>query len=258
MRGPARVPALLLVAALSLESGLVAAAGETPAARAGASAGEGATDDPWTAWDLLDPDAGVGTGIHWEAGVRSREAVAGELEGTFLGSVEPGRGLGGTVRWRHWASPEGLSADDLLGGVIGRAPRLRIFLGAGRLASGRDAVIRGAADLRARVLGPVLVGGRASLHPGEPAWAPEVRAEIDAALRPWWGGLTLGPGAGEARLALGLRLRPGMVWTVAYDGGAADLGIAWSLGAVGLRADEVAHPLLGSVRRVRVVGGRRP
>jgi hypothetical protein len=48
-----------------------------------------------------------------------------------------------------------------------------------------------------------------------------------------------------------------MVWTVAYDDGGPDLGIAWNLGAIGVRADEVAHPLLGAVRRVRVVGGRR-
>ncbi len=258
MRGPARVPALLLAAAvLSLEGGPLAAAA-TPAAGAMAPAGPGAVDDPWVAWDLLDPAAGVGSGIHWEAGVRSREAVPGELESTFLGAVEPGRGLGGTVRWRHWASPEGPSADDLLGGVIARVPRLRIFLGAGRLASNRDAAIRGAADLRARVLGPVLAGGRVALHPGAPAGAPEVSAEVDASLHPWWGGLTLGPGAGEVRLALGLRLRPGMVWTVAYDDGGPDLGIAWNLGAIGVRADEVAHPLLGAVRRVRVVGGRRP
>lgn len=212
---------------------------------------------PWDACDHLDPSAGFGapSGWRWEAEALSREAVSDEWESALRGGREPARGFGLVAAWRRAWSDRAGAADDVEGWFLRRGARHRIAVGAGRLAFAGERQERALVDVRVQPFGPLMAGVRASLYPGEGSDAASVIFALHGAFGPWWAGFDMGPGAGDVRVALGLRVRPGLVWTVAYAGSAPAVGIALRRGAVELRADETAHPLLGRVSRIRLVLG---
>lgn len=212
---------------------------------------------PWDACDHLDPAAGFGatSGWRWEAGALSREAVSGEWESALRAGREPARGFGLAAAWRRAWSDRTKAADDVEGWFVRRGVRHRLAVGIGRLAFAGERQSRALLDVRIQPFAPLLAGVRASLYPGEGADAASVVFALHGGLGPWWAGFDMGPSAGDLRVSLGLRARPGVAWTMAYGGSAPAVGIALRRGAIELRAEETAHPLLGRVSRIRLVLG---
>jgi hypothetical protein len=110
-----------------------------------------------------------------------------------------------------------------------------------------------------RTVSFLLVGTNMELYPGQETWSPYAVASLHAVHEIWLGGLELGPGPGDVRLSLGLRVSSRLVWTASYSGTAPSVGVLWRALGGELRVEETRHPLLGSITRVGwVVGGLDP
>jgi hypothetical protein len=263
LRQAARATARAACLAVSLAAAAVAPSSAGPAQAAPAATPGAATTDisaAWEAWDHLDPDAGAGAAGGWrlEAQGVSREAVRGEWESALRLAREPAHGFGFTASWQRAWSDRGGPADDTSASLVRRGAHHRMAAGVGRLAFAGESLARALLDVRVQPVAPLLAGVRVSLYPSQGAEATEAVAALDAGFGPWWGGLEVGPGTADLRIALGLRAGPGLAWTAAYTGAAPTMGIALRRGAMEVRAEQTAHPLLGRVSRIRLVlgGGR--
>jgi hypothetical protein len=104
----------------------------------------------------------------------------------------------------------------------------------------------------------LLLSSRLLAYPGEREAPLLVSAALYAGRGSWLGGLEVGPGPRELRLAVGVLLGGGLVWTASYAEPFAEVGIAWGAGPAELRVAGAEHPDLGTRSRARfLVGARR-
>ena len=213
---------------------------------------------PWRACDYLDPAAWVPAegGLRLEAGAITREALAGPAEVRVRGSVEATRGWGIGLRVRRLPLGRG-AAREGEAHVSYREPAFRAAAGAGTAAwrSRRESWAVG--QVHVLLSRTVLAGGRIRVFPSQSDWAPEITASVVLAQGCWWARVGLGPEPETLELALGIRVRPDLVWSTTWSGSGPGLGMAWGWGPVELRARRVSHPDLGAVQQAWLVLGRR-
>lgn len=215
----------------------------------------------WEASDRLDPypDAPAPAGTRLRVGALTYETAPDVWASTIRANWEPAAGPGAGIGWcRYWLSGSE-AADRLDLHLAFREPGFRLVAGV------RMERMDGAHALRLLLRGdrewaPGLSAGlRLGLDPAAADGGADAAVLVSAARGAWMAGLELGGGTGLRRLATGLRLGGGLVWTAALTGTDPTTGLALRIRNSELRVEETRHALLGRVTIVRwVLGGFRP